>query len=158
MTWKATEIPSPILERTRIVDIWHRVAEDLAPYDIDVTTERPSSFNRNTGTILVTHSIDANGNAINCTGCGGVAYVNVFGASNYHTYYSPALVFYDNLGGGAETYVAEASSHEFGHNLGLSHDGTSGTTYYGGHGSGLVSWAPIMGNSYYNNVTAVEQG
>ena len=142
------------LERMRIVDIWHRVAEDLAPYDIDVTTEEPATFNSTTGTILVTHTVDANGNNINCTSCGGVAYVNVFGRYNYHTYYSPALVFYNKLGSGNETYVAEASSHEFGHNLGLSHDGTiSGTTYYAGHGSGLVSWAPIMGNSYYNNVT-----
>jgi len=147
------------LERARIVDIWHRVAEDLAPYDIDVTTERPAVFTPTTGTILVTHSIDANGRAINCTGCGGVAYVNVFGRSNYHTYYSPALVFYDKLGSGGETYVAEASAHEFGHNLGLSHDGTTaGTTYYGGHGSGLVSWAPIMGNSYNNNVTQWSKG
>ena len=147
------------LERTRIVDIWHRVAEDLAPYDIDVTTQRPSTFNSTTGTILVTHSIDANGNTINCSSCGGVAYVNVFGASNYHTYYSPALVFYDNLGNGGETYVAEASSHEFGHNLGLSHDGTTtGDTYYAGQGNGLVSWAPIMGNSYYNNVTEWSKG
>jgi hypothetical protein len=147
------------LERTRIVDIWHRVAEDLAPYDIDVTTERPAVFNSTTGTILVTHSIDANGNTINCASCGGVAYVNVFGRSNYHTYYSPALVFYDKLGGGGETYVAEASSHEFGHNLGLSHDGTTtGATYYGGHGSGLVSWAPIMGNSYNNNITEWSRG
>ena len=147
------------LERTRIVDIWHRVAEDLAPYDIDVTTERPLVFNSTTGTILVTHSIDASGHAINCTSCGGVAYVNVFGRSNYHTYYSPALVFYDKLGGGTETYVAEASSHEFGHNLGLSHDGTTtGDAYYAGHGSGLVSWAPIMGNSYYNNVTEWSKG
>lgn len=147
------------MERTRIIDIWHRVAEDLAPYDIDVTTERPAVFNSTTGTILVTHSIDANGNTINCASCGGVAYVNVFGRSNYHTYYSPALVFYDKLGGGGETYVAEASSHEFGHNLGLSHDGTTtGATYYGGHGSGLVSWAPIMGNSYNNNVTEWSRG
>ncbi len=142
------------LERTRIVDIWHRVAEDLAPYDIDVTTEEPATFNSTTGHILVTHSADANGQTIYCSNCGGVAYVNVFGRSNYHTYYSPALVFFNKLAGGGETYVAEASSHEFGHNLGLSHDGTkSGTTYYGGHGSGLVSWAPIMGNSYNNNVT-----
>jgi hypothetical protein len=141
------------LERTRIVDIWHRVAEDLAPYDIDVTTEEPASFDAHTGRILVTHTIDENGNAINCTSCGGVAYVGVFGSSNY-PYYSPALVFFDKLGGGGETYVSEASSHEFGHNLGLSHDGTqSGTTYYGGHGAGLVSWAPIMGNSYNKNIT-----
>ena len=142
------------LERTKIVDIWHRVSEDLAPYDIDVTTEEPSTYTSTTGTILVTNSVDANGNNINCTSCGGVAYVGVFGRSNYHTYYSPALVFYNKLGSGNETYVAEASSHEFGHNLGLSHDGTnSGTTYYGGHGSGLVSWAPIMGNSYSKNIT-----
>lgn len=146
------------LERTRIVDIWHRIAEDLAPYDIDVTTEEPAVFDRYTGHILVTHSIDANGTPVACTSCGGVAYVNVFGISNYHTYYSPALVFFDKLGGGGETYVAEASSHEFGHNLGLSHDGSSTTTYYGGHGSGLVSWAPIMGNSYNNNVTQWSKG
>ena len=142
------------LERTKIVDIWHRVSEDLAAYDIDVTTEEPAAFTSTTGTILVTNSVDANGNNINCTSCGGVAYVGVFGRSNYHTYYSPALVFFNKLGSGNETYVAEASSHEFGHNLGLSHDGTNaGASYYAGHGSGLVSWAPIMGNSYNKNIT-----
>lgn len=146
-------------ERDRIVDIWHRVAEDLAPFNIDVTTEEPASFDRYTGHILVTHTIDKTGADMPSNGGGGVAYVGVFGLSNYHTYYSPALVYYDHLGGGGETYVAEASSHEFGHNLGLSHDGTStGTEYYGGHGSGLVSWAPIMGNSYYNNITQWSKG
>jgi len=145
-------------ERVAIVDIWHRVAEDLAPYNIDVTTERPGSFNPNTGTILVTNSNDATGKVINCSSCGGVAYVNVFGNSNYHTYYSPALVFYNKLGNGSSSYTAEASSHEFGHNLGLSHDGSPAGSYYGGQGSGLVSWAPIMGNSYYNNVTQWSKG
>ena len=48
-------------ERTRIVDIWHRVSEDLAPYDIDVTTEEPAVFDRYTGHILVTKSTDAGG-------------------------------------------------------------------------------------------------
>jgi hypothetical protein len=146
-------------ERGRIVDIWHRVAEDLSMFDIDVTTEEPASFDRYTGRILVTHSQDETGADMPYPTAGGVAYVNVFGNSNYHTYTSPALVYFNNLGGGVETYVAEASSHEFGHNLGLSHDGlTSGTTYYAGHGAGLVSWAPIMGNSYYNNVTEWSKG
>jgi hypothetical protein len=146
-------------ERRKIVDIWHRVAEDLAPFNIDVTTEEPTTFTRYTGRILVTKDVDANGVDMPSKGAGGVAYVGVFGNSNYHTYYSPALVYYNNLGGGVETYVAECASHEFGHNLGLSHDGTtSGTTYYAGHGSGLVSWAPIMGNSYYNNVTEWSKG
>ena len=146
-------------ERGRIVDIWHRVSEDLAPFNIDVTTEDPGSFDRYTGHILVTHTVDELGADMPSNGGGGVAYVGVFGNSNYHTYYSPALVYFDHLGSGGETYIAEASSHEFGHNLGLSHDGTtSGTTYYAGHGSGLVSWAPIMGNSYNKNITEWSRG
>lgn len=148
-------------ERGRIIDIWHRVAEDLAPFNIDVTTEAPLSFGPNTGRILVTTDTDATGKAMPSQGAGGVAYVNVFGRADYPTYYSPALVYYNNLGPGVETYIAEASSHEFGHNLGLSHDGLSGanaTTYYAGQGSGLVSWAPIMGNGYYNNVTEWSKG
>lgn len=146
-------------ERTAIINIWHRVAEDLAPFDIDVTTEEPASFNSTTGRVIITEDTDANGVAMPSAGGGGVAYVNVFGASNYHTYYSPAIVYADNLGPNVDTYIAEASSHEFGHNLGLSHDGTTaGVAYYAGHGSGLVSWAPIMGNSYYNNVTEWSKG
>ena len=146
-------------ERGRIVDIWHRVSEDLAPFNIDVTTEEPNSFDRYTGHILVTHTVDELGADMPSNSGGGVAYVGVFGNSNYHTYYSPALVYFNHLGSGGETYIAEASSHEFGHNLGLSHDGTnSGTTYYAGHGSGLVSWAPIMGNSYNKNITEWSRG
>jgi len=60
---------------------------------------------------------------------------------------------------GSATLNAEAASHEFGHNLGLSHDGeTDGSSYYSGHGSGLVDWSPIMGNSYSRNVTQWSQG
>lgn len=145
-------------ERTAIIEIWHRVAEDLAPFDIDVTTEEPASFNGTTGRVVITEDQQADGSAMPSAGAGGVAYVNVFGASNYHTYYSPALVYADNLGPNVSTYIAEASSHEFGHNLGLSHDGTATVAYYAGQGSGLVSWAPIMGNSYYNNVTQWSKG
>ena len=146
-------------ERTKMVDIWHRIAEDMMPFDIDVTTEEPSSFDRYTGRILITHSQQTTGADMPWPDAGGVAYVNVFGASNYHTYYSPALVYFDNLGNGFEHYVAEASTHEFGHNLGLSHDGTTtGESYYAGHGSGLVSWAPIMGVGYYKNVTQWSKG
>jgi hypothetical protein len=145
-------------ERAIIVEIWHRIAEDYAPFDIDVTTEQPATFDSRTGRVLITEDTQANGAAMPSQGAGGVAYVNVFGASNYATYYSPALVYADNLGPNGATYIAEASSHEFGHNLGLSHDGTASVSYYAGHGSGNVSWAPIMGNSYYNNVTEFSKG
>jgi hypothetical protein len=73
-------------ERTRIVDIWHRIAEDMLPFDIDVTTEEPSSFDRYTGHLLITHSQQTTGADMPHPGAGGVAYVNVFGASTYHTY------------------------------------------------------------------------
>ncbi len=147
-------------ERGAIIDIWHRVAEDLAPFNIDVTTEEPTTFSNTTGRVIITEHTDANGVAMPAPGSGGVAYVNVFGASNYASFYSPAIVYADSLGPNVQTYIAEASSHEFGHNLGLSHDGTAvgGAAYYGGLGSGLVSWAPIMGNGYYNNVTEWSKG
>jgi hypothetical protein len=145
-------------ERSRIGEIWHRIAEDLAPFNIDVTTEEPASFTSTTGHILITRSTTATGGDMPHASAGGVAYVNVFGALNYATYYSPALVYFNHLGGGSASSVAEASIHEFGHNLGLSHDGTSSVGYYQGHGNGFVSWAPIMGVGYYKNVTQWSKG
>jgi PKD repeat protein len=145
-------------ELARIHEIWHRVAEDYAAFDIDVTTEEPSTYGPNAGLVLVTHSDAGTATPLPSSGAGGVAYVNVWGAS-YYANYQPAFVYYNNLGSGFPTYVAEAASHELGHNLGLSHDGTtSGTTYFSGQGSGNVSWAPIMGVGYYNNVTQWSKG
>ncbi len=144
-------------ERVDIGEIWHRIAEDLAPFDINVTTEAPASFGPTVGHILVTSDTDATGKLMPYSTAGGVAYVGVWGRSDYE-YYQPAFVYYDNLGGGHAPYVAEASSHELGHNLALSHDGSSTVTYYSGHGSGFTSWAPVMGVGYYNNATQWSRG
>jgi len=145
-------------ERTAIGEIWHRIAEDYAPFDVDVTTEAPSAFGPKVGHILITSGTDAKGDLLpHGDSAGGIAYVNVWGHSDY-PYYQPALVYYDNLGSGHPPYVAEASSHELGHNLALSHDGTSTEGYYTGHGSGATSWAPIMGVGYYTNVTQWSKG
>ncbi|HRC36429.1 MAG TPA: M66 family metalloprotease, partial [Rubrivivax sp.] len=67
-------------------------------------------------------------------------------------------VFYDALGSGNEKYVAEAISHEAGHNMGLGHDGYSGGGYYQGHGSGATGWAPIMGVGYYQSLVQWSKG
>ncbi|WP_374089806.1 Ig-like domain-containing protein [Methylomicrobium lacus] len=142
-------------ELNRIHEIWHRVAEDFAPFNIDVTTEIPAVFGPTVGRVLITQDVDQYGLAMPSQGAGGVAYVNVFGRSDYATKYSPALVYYNHLGLAS---TAEASSHEFGHNLGLSHDGTSTASYYSGLGSGYSSWAPIMGASYYKHVTEWSKG
>lgn len=99
-------------ELNDIAETWKRVSEDFAPYDIDVTTEAPPSFGFNVGHILVTRKADENGNEIYSCSCGGVAYVGVWGQSNY-TYYQPALVFLDGVGGPHN--ISEAASHELGY-------------------------------------------
>ncbi|MDD5395099.1 MAG: zinc-dependent metalloprotease family protein [Thiothrix sp.] len=144
-------------ELSSIAEVWRRIAEDYAPFDVDITTQEPVSFTANTGRVLITKNTDANSVAMPASTAGGVAYVNVWGAS-YYSYYSPALVYYNNLGGGRADYVAEAASHELGHNLGLSHDATSTTGYFGGMGSGYISWGPIMGTGYNRNVSQWSKG
>lgn len=141
-------------------EIWLRVAADFMPFDLDVTTEDPGTFGPTVGRVLITNSTDKNGVKLPYDTAGGVAYVNVFGRSNYHTYYSPAFVYANRLGTGYPKYVAEAASHEMGHNFGLSHDGEDpgDGAYYRGHGSGPTSWGPIMGVGYYTNMTQFSKG
>ncbi|MGD9602501.1 MAG: Ig-like domain-containing protein [Gammaproteobacteria bacterium] len=144
-------------ELNNIINIWRRVSEDFASFNVDVTTQLPAAFGARTARVLITRDSDASGRAMPWQGAGGVAYIDVFGRSDYAKY-QPAFVYYNRLGGGREDYVAEAASHEMGHNLGLTHDGTSGASYYGGHGAGATSWAPIMGIGYNRAVTQWSRG
>jgi PKD repeat protein len=147
-------------ELQRIQYIWQRVAEDYAPFDVNVTTEavpldritRSGSTDDTFGTTVL---ITSRTGVYSCS-CGGVAYLGVFDDTS--DYYKPALVFYDALGAGNEKYVAEAISHEAGHNMGLGHDGTSTAGYYTGHGSGATGWAPIMGVGYYQSLVQWSKG
>lgn len=156
-TFNATELE-------RIQYIWQRVSEDFAPFDVDVTTEEPAADRLVRTTtddgqygVRVVITKDFTAATSKPCGCGGFAYVGIFdnvNASNYQ----PAYVFYDKLGAGNEKYVAEAISHEVGHTAGLSHDGTSTSSYYSGHGSGTTSWAPIMGVGYSRSVVQWSKG
>ncbi|MBA2481214.1 MAG: pre-peptidase C-terminal domain-containing protein [Planctomycetes bacterium] len=144
-------------EQLLIQRVWERVSEDYAPFDVDVTTDPAveSAMDIRTGHVLITRQTDANGAAMPYPGSAGVAAIDVFGTSSYR-YNSPALVYFDAQPA-RDDYLAEVCSHEMGHNMGLSHDGTS-SAYYGGHGSGPTSWGPIMGAAYNRNISQWSKG
>ncbi len=150
-------------EVAMIQNIWRRVSEDYAAFDVDVTTELPplDQMTRSTSTddtygarALITKNFTAGTTKGDC-GCGGFAYVGVF--DNTNETYKTAFVFQDKLGNG-EKSIAEAVSHEVGHNLGLSHDGTTTVGYYQGHGVGATGWAPIMGVGYSKELVQFSKG
>jgi hypothetical protein len=131
-------------EIDEIEAVWRIVAEDFAPFDVDVTTEDPGtdalrySGNRDTeyGTRIVITPTDKWPGA-DFSNSGGVAFVGLFKSNN-----TPAFVFSSNLF--SYKTVGDASSHETGHTVGLHHDGAPSASYYSGHGE----WGPIMGSSY----------
>ena len=79
----------------------------------------------------------------------GIAYVGSFNWSGD----VPCWCF--NVSGKA---CAETCSHESGHTLGLTDQGQGFNQHYSGHGSGDLSWAPIMGLSLSNNVSQWSKG
>jgi hypothetical protein len=128
-------------ELTVIREVWQAVAEDFAPFDVNVTTQRPGpeAFVRNYAgdpTYGVMAVVTTGNKAWLCGSCGGVAYVDVFADGPY---YGPAWVL--PSASTSTRYIANTVSHEVGHNFSLSHDGVNTTGYYGGHGN----WGPIMG-------------
>ena len=149
-------------ERRMVQSVWARVAEDYAPFAVDVTTEEPRDdrINRSNkrdkvfGTrVLITDSRQAH-TAICNRQCGGVSFINVFSvAGPAHRRHQPAWVFPAGLGNDTKA-VAEAATHEAGHTFGLLHDGALLTDYYEGHGA----WAPIMGAAYFRPITQWSNG
>ncbi len=112
---------------------WAEAAEDYGAFDVNVTTDLGvynAVSNRNKSKIIATST--------NWRGSGGVAYVGVFGIRN-DDYYNIGWTFNDSFGS-----LGMTNSHESGHQMGLSHDGVPGRTYYGGAGNS----GPIMGGPF----------
>lgn len=148
-------------ELDNIYSIWQRVAEDYAPFDVDVTTQDPGPEALRKTTTSDTQfgvRVCIGGSSYDwyATGAGGVAYLNSFSWNSD----TPCFVFTAQLGNGAAKYTAEAASHEAGHTFNLSHDGqvahdnVAAVGYYQGH----ANWAPIMGVGYYKDVVQWSKG
>ena len=130
-------------EQDVIQNIWQRMSEDYAPFDVDVTTQdQGATFYGSRAVMTPTNFMGS--------GVGGVAYVGAFLSGEV---YQPAWIFTGGFGSN-DKGIAEAASHEVGHNLGLNHDATSTQSYYGGHGV----WAPIMGVGYNKSVSQWSKG
>ena len=149
-------------ERAVVQDVWRRVAEDYAAWDVDVTTEDPGIEKlRRTASSDAAYGVRCviGGSSTQWLGssAGGVAYVGTFGGIVTATTTEndvPAFIFPEQLSNNGR-YIAEAASHEIGHTLGLYHSGqTTGVEYYTGH----ADWAPIMGVGYYKNIVQWTSG
>lgn len=136
-------------ELERITRIWQRVSEDYSPFNVNVSTVEPLSFDDR---VALRVPIGGSWRDWYGTSAGGVAYVNSFTDPTL-----PNVVYVFNT---SEVAAAEAISHEIGHSLGLYHVslydefGNFVREYHpGGNG-----WAPIMGESYYQAVTTWHNG
>lgn len=140
-------------ERGSIQQIWRQVAEDFAPFDVDVTTEEPGAgslgYSGPGDTVWGMRVVIGGAGEWYGGGAGGVAILGSFQRASE----VPCFVFSRNLFG--FNSVAYAASHEVGHTFGLSHDGTrAGAEYYGGQSN----WAPIMGAGYGKSVVQWSKG
>ncbi|GAA4804017.1 fibronectin type III domain-containing protein [Nocardioides caeni] len=153
-------------EQGRIREIWARVAEDYAPFAVDVTTEDPgetalqrsSSADTTYGmrvliTETMTGAIDARSYVCQGTPCGGVAFIDVFDTPGWSAA-QPAWVFGNALYDSPKN-IADAITHEVGHTLGLVHDQQGlAPSYYSGTGA----WGPLMGAPYTRALTQWSNG
>ena len=142
----------------QITEVFNRVAEDYRPFSINITTD---------STVFLAAPLTKRIRVVITTtsswypGVGGIAYVGSFTWGDD----TPAFVFSDLLGPYSPKMVGECCSHESGHTLGLSHQSRYGADcinpvepYNSGTGSGETGWSPIMGNSYYRNMSNWNNG
>ena len=144
--WGDFDAEAPNLTNSQVREIWERVAEDFAPFNLNVTTDLQVylAAPENSRQRCVVTPTDTP-----APGMGGVA------GSQFNSVGDVACWSFATSGKAA----AEVISHEVGHTLGLYHDGRyPGETYYAGHGVDPVGWAPIMGSGLNKNLSQWSKG
>lgn len=138
--WGAINASPSGFSNANITTIWTAVAEDYSPFVVNVTTDRNVFNAAPTNKKMMVIFTPTNTAA---PGAGGVAFLNSWGSGE------PCWVFNNSV-----KSALEAASHEAGHTVGLSHDGTASQEYFGGHGS----WGPIMGATYSRSIVQWSKG
>lgn len=135
--------PAHNLSAAEVTDMWRRVAEDFAPFEVNVTTDLQAYLRAPQGRRMrcITTSN-------NFASAGGVAFNGTFLQSGDTCCWN----FYSGNAG------ALVISHEVGHTFNLAHDDTTTQGYYGGHGGGATGWGPIMGAPYNQNICQWSKG
>lgn len=130
-------------EVSRITEIWRRVAEDYAPFNINVTTVNPGTFSDRRGLRV---AIGGRWQDWYDTAAGGVSYRGSFTDSDeVNTVYVFARTQLND-----PKFIADAASHESGHAFGLRHQGVFASNGWlvDEYNPGTSLKAPLMGNSY----------
>jgi len=146
--------------------VWSAVAEDYAPFNVNVTTKKPSDDklyktsqddNEYGSHVIITDSYDEV--LPEAGGTSGLAFIGGTGSD----YATGALVFTKgttadgNVASATAKDVADTATHESGHNFGLEHDSIEGES------SGYYTptdgvWGTIMGSTYYVPLTQWSNG
>jgi hypothetical protein len=161
-------------EKSMIKQIWARVAEDFAPFNINVSTDYYGPFNNGTdpngGHALHVVIGGWGGWHPGSVGTSGVSSIGSFhdSAPNVVFVFAQDLVWWANHGGqdfkGHALDIASATatsiSHESGHAFGLLHHSS-----YDANGNktdeydqGTADWTPIMGNNLASDRTTWYNG
>jgi HYDIN/CFA65/VesB-like, Ig-like domain len=129
-------------ELAAIDEIWARVAEDYAPFKIDVTTADPGDYAHG---IVAVIAIGGNDWEWYHRSAGGVAQFTGFATPSLS---NVGFVFSQTLNNYPKS-IADAASHEAGHLFGLNHQADwTGGNLVDEYNAGNADWAPIMGVSY----------
>lgn len=153
-----------VTELKQITKIWEGIADDFAPFDVDVTTEdvpdadvdRSGPEDTRYGIRVIIHSGAPDG----CI-CDASVYLRSFGDT-----LKPILLNATALGNGDPGYVVNAASHLIGHSLGLREDFEGrkiapGVTQLVPSEGEVVRGrriAPVMGNPFRSDVSRFMAG
>jgi len=148
---------APALDSVAIrTGVFNRISEIFAPFDINVTTVRPSAAalskdsdgDQNYGTTVLFTGDTLSDLALSGE-ADGLAYGGAFGSAYADNVWISTAAMEGN-----PQEIASIASHELGHSLGLSHNGVNiGSTHHEYYEPTTGLWSPIMGSALYTPFT-----